>query len=286
MALMGALYHYTSAQGLLGILGGGNLWVTNIRYMNDSTEFSYSIGLLKNELNKCQLDRVDAATKSFCDFFEKIADLVLTEMNVYTASFSSDSDSLGQWRGYAPPNQGYSIGFDRAMLEEFGKQDEYELQRCCYDESWQKNKVCDWLVNTKERLFSDAKFVSLLGDYRPDQIKSDSVNQGLIDFIAPCFASFLKMAVFFKHPKFKEENEWRLYKIDHFVDELKFRVGLSMLIPYREFYVGDKPNLIMEVMIGPCPHPDLSSDAVKLFLKSKGLSSELVRNSKIPFRSW
>lgn len=33
------LYHYTSAEGVLGITSPDSLWATNIRYMNDSREF-------------------------------------------------------------------------------------------------------------------------------------------------------------------------------------------------------------------------------------------------------
>jgi hypothetical protein len=33
------LYHYTSEQGLLGIIGNDNIRATHIRFLNDSTEF-------------------------------------------------------------------------------------------------------------------------------------------------------------------------------------------------------------------------------------------------------
>jgi hypothetical protein len=50
------LYHYTSQTGLLGILGihpkGAKpcLWMTNILYLNDSSEFIHIQGLVKSEL--------------------------------------------------------------------------------------------------------------------------------------------------------------------------------------------------------------------------------------------
>jgi hypothetical protein len=44
------LYHYTSQSGLLGILSAKTLWATRIQYLNDSTEFAYALGLLKNSV--------------------------------------------------------------------------------------------------------------------------------------------------------------------------------------------------------------------------------------------
>jgi hypothetical protein len=44
------LYHYTSQQGLIGILSSHTLWSTRIQYLNDSTKFQYTLGLLKNSI--------------------------------------------------------------------------------------------------------------------------------------------------------------------------------------------------------------------------------------------
>ena len=37
------LYHYTSQKGILGILQTNKLWMTNILYLNDSSEFTYTL---------------------------------------------------------------------------------------------------------------------------------------------------------------------------------------------------------------------------------------------------
>jgi hypothetical protein len=44
------LYHYTTQDGLLGIIQSRSLWATNVSYMNDSTEFDLFLGLLKDRL--------------------------------------------------------------------------------------------------------------------------------------------------------------------------------------------------------------------------------------------
>ena len=54
--LTAVLYHYTSLEGLLGILDikssqPQSIWATNIFYLNDASELNYSIKLIKNEIN-------------------------------------------------------------------------------------------------------------------------------------------------------------------------------------------------------------------------------------------
>jgi hypothetical protein len=36
------LYHYTTREGLLGILCSGTVWTTNIRFLNDASEYTYA----------------------------------------------------------------------------------------------------------------------------------------------------------------------------------------------------------------------------------------------------
>ncbi len=45
--LPSVLYHYTTAQGLLGILESGSLWTTNSRFLNDPTEIEYATRLFR-----------------------------------------------------------------------------------------------------------------------------------------------------------------------------------------------------------------------------------------------
>ena len=41
------LYHYTNAQGLLGMLQSNRIWATNSRFMNDPTEIAYATSLVR-----------------------------------------------------------------------------------------------------------------------------------------------------------------------------------------------------------------------------------------------
>ncbi len=44
------IYHYTSQEGLLGIVRTKCLWVNSIRHLSDSAEFGYSVDLVREKL--------------------------------------------------------------------------------------------------------------------------------------------------------------------------------------------------------------------------------------------
>ena len=46
------LYHYTSQEGVIGILSEKVLWASMIHYMNDSKEYALALDLAKQELAK------------------------------------------------------------------------------------------------------------------------------------------------------------------------------------------------------------------------------------------
>ncbi|OLD27475.1 MAG: hypothetical protein AUJ04_03935 [Acidobacteria bacterium 13_1_40CM_3_55_6] len=46
------LYHYTSQEGLMGIITERCIWASKIHYLNDSEEFSIALDLAGRELKK------------------------------------------------------------------------------------------------------------------------------------------------------------------------------------------------------------------------------------------
>src|SRR6516164_4036522 len=49
------LYHYTTAQGLLGIMESNRLWATNVRFLNDPSEIDYAICIIRESLGSVPL---------------------------------------------------------------------------------------------------------------------------------------------------------------------------------------------------------------------------------------
>ena len=46
------LYHYTTQQGLLGIIRDKEIWASHTQYLNDAREFRHALDLIKEELLK------------------------------------------------------------------------------------------------------------------------------------------------------------------------------------------------------------------------------------------
>jgi hypothetical protein len=118
------LFHYTSANGLIGIIQNRELWATESNYLNDSSEVSFAstalVALLKervergatgDELRTAQnaiafLERSYIDPNTLHQYFEDRA---------FITSFSRSDQSLTLWRMYGGRN-GFSIGFDEERL--------------------------------------------------------------------------------------------------------------------------------------------------------------------------
>lgn len=141
------LYHYTSAQGLIEILKTGKIWATNIRYLNDASEFVHAANIARR-----------AAGTNFLSPYTKL-DHYLVDDSVglveddsglvacYVCSFSSEGNMLSQWRAYCPTGGGFSIGVSGPMLDSAARDtvvkngtsepESWRLLRCEYDEQRQ-----------------------------------------------------------------------------------------------------------------------------------------------------
>lgn len=275
------LYHYTSADGLKGMLGGRTLWATNIEYLNDITEFRHG-ELVINEIVKRRKRGAKGDRGAFFKALDEFPSIFGAE-DVFVVSLSEAPDLLSQWRGYTPSNCGFNIGFDPAALIEAARfMDNMQLVQCIYDERKQKefaNSLLDsfldmWLAECREG--------------NPEEAVQFKKNL----FPIICFRiSATFAAASMKHHTFSEEREWRLLGVCRQPDRHRFRIGKSSLTPYIEIKWGDeseapKSQPIRSVSVGPCPDPGASKRSISMLLRSCDVSGVSVQNSEIPFRSW
>jgi len=143
----GLLYHYTSADGLIGILKSGHIFATHIRYLNDSQEMLDSLSHLEGFLEGFDPD----VRPHLKRFLESSVRVFACGAGAYVVSFTDDAaalvgteqlpgDRLNQWRAYSRPGKGFSLGFDPRVIDEPGKGEILEgidltayLQNCIYD---------------------------------------------------------------------------------------------------------------------------------------------------------
>ncbi len=260
------LYHYTTQEGLLGIIKRRCLWTTNIFYLNDSTEFNYALELARADLKERLSGR--AAHNEQKQFYEDalmtldgVAHSLPEAFSLHVGSFSANGDSLSQWRAYTQNGIGFSLGFDEAYLQSLAKSQKYELIECEYDEIGHKRAI------------------SVLID------KSAESTERELDL----FIELLRHSPRLKHPKFEEEKEWRIVSEDMGHGKPKFRAGKSTLIPYSEFKLAGEDGIlhIAEICVGPTPHPQLAMASVtQLINHADKLAPAKVRVSDVPYRSW
>jgi hypothetical protein len=107
------LYHYTSAQGLLGIIQTREIWATNVLYLNDSSELSDAAEFLTSELGS-------TPSRAWDD--DGLASMTLSSyskdasVDHFVVSFCEDGNLLSQWRGYGASGTSYAIGFLASAL--------------------------------------------------------------------------------------------------------------------------------------------------------------------------
>jgi Protein of unknown function (DUF2971) len=106
------IYHYCSATTAEQITRSGKLWFSDITKMNDPNEYKYGFERLKssNLVNSSVLDQIQMGQ----------------QFQIFSASFSTESDCLTLWRCYGDNGKGVAIGFDRDELQQTSLFSRYE----------------------------------------------------------------------------------------------------------------------------------------------------------------
>lgn len=267
------LFHYTSAEGLIGILKTHAIWATSIRFLNDSTEYSLAVSLAR--------EFIEGRSKKARGKFDSALYAVLSERltseveEVYVSSFTENADQLSQWRAYCPATGGYAIGFQSKHLVPDSASYRF-LARCIYESDVHQElvqKLVKDVVSSAEGTLHDG-----IGQDRVFREAYKHLGR-LLPLLAPAL----------KDPSFAEEQEWRLVCLPPSFenDTRQFRQGRSMLVPYYAHRFSNKtPVPIEELVIGPTPHSALARDATRALLSDNGLPSSNVRSSLIPYRNW
>jgi hypothetical protein len=273
------LFHYTDQAGFIGIIQNKELWASKIQYLNDNREFFLAIDIasdiLKERLsgssNKREIEVIN-------DIFTRISKL--GKINICVCSFSEKSDLLSQWRGYSKEMGGYSIGFDRRLLEGISGDEFFLLRKCIYDPDEQKKAIKVVLDKLIAKHQSNEKRTKLV-----------ETSRGLLSVFTPFIREVnLELSLLFpliKHQSFSEEAEWRLISHGNVsFDELYFRPGKSNLIPFTKMSLGELNNKILTgIIVGHTPNKDLAISSTQDILKKENIKIP-VNASEIPFRNW
>lgn len=283
------LYHYTSIDGLEGILAKCALWASQIHFLNDTQEFKYAVQILKEVLSELRKEYPikwsralgpippPSEPKEFlAEFYRLLENEYMFDLfeifPICIFSLSERGDLLSQWRGYCPVGGGYSIRFLSKLLIQFLETRNLCLRPCVYDGKEQQAIVKRAITEKGQAVLK-----SLSGP--PTEIE-EVYKKYSVEF----FMEFSQIASILKHPSFYEECEWRI--VSRLIENrnMSFRIRKSMLIPYFSIsFVGVEPLPIDRIIIGPAPEQRLSQSSLLQFLLRNKLKIS-IETSKTPYR--
>jgi len=277
------LFHYTSLNGVRGIIDSGSLRATEIRYFNDAAEMKHTVDQLSpqtwfregfGQSNPTLLNQLR----------EWLSHRLIAGHMLYVGCFTANGNLLSQWRSYCPTAKGVSLGFDAAKLSASATRQSWRLGKCIYDPEEQElivTKILDEIEDLAEKRRENT-----------DLSKRHPTNS-FHDVFEEIEADLLLVAALLKHPAFREEQEWRLVSpvITNYVKApIEYREGPSMLVPYMNFQLPEAPDRrldIEQVILGPTPNVNISMQSLSNYLSKSGASPrQSLASCQIPYRPW
>lgn len=287
------LFHYTSADGLVGILRTKSLWLTDLRYMNDLSELQYSRSLVATRLKEFLASRsIQEVQREFLGRASASFDPFRFGHAVYSASFCENGNLLSQWRAYRGRGGGYALGIDFFHTLRFLNR-QCVLRKVIY-------KVADQTQLVDKAIESFLQCIAQV----TETAGTEKTTSDFLSLACSAFAAAVGDFLFtFKHPDFHEEQEWRLVHFANVdpcfnrgVETPCFRTYEGNVIPYFEVsfdrvLAASRDDTLgirfpfSELVIGPTVSADLNQDSVATLLLSLNADIEpRICRSEIPLR--
>ncbi len=271
------LYYYTTTQTMQSILSNGDIFATNIRYLNDSEEYLNGVQEIYRLLQDYNLlkkwkEQRDEAKLNDCDpedifneeLLEKNKELLEKKFELYSISFCEKNDLLSQWAIYA---------------RESGVSIKLNFEERVYSFSAKKvklgndGKICElWKSTPKEVLYFTKE--SMEGDvYNKTSIKIFDrlfIGEEAQDLMELINITWREVSAFVKRYDFKQEAEYRLLfdpERTAFYPKIEYRVDNKVLKPYIDVFC-ENGWPIWEIMVGPGFNQDIVFESVKHFLNN------------------
>jgi hypothetical protein len=255
------LYHYTNMDALISIIGfdGVTLWASNMSYLNDSSELTEGINVVKEVVGR---EILPGAFR-----------------NYYATSFSSDDDCLSMWRMYAAGGTGFAIGLDFDCVEysfrkAFG---ESVYGQCIYGKEEAKKALQNMnaLTNNSHTTFLGANLAPVQSKEKETELKKSITENNI-----------LSTCLFTKNEAYRIENEKReiVYVGEENFRKVRFRKVNSVVVPYVQIHLPKEA--LKRIVIGPTNNSLLTYQSIvhMLYIKGYNLNSLEVIHSKVPFR--
>lgn len=289
------IYHYTSADGITGIIDKHEIWMSNTAFMNDTTELK----MLQNTqaIFKDSDFTNDAVRHAWHEMLKRQRFNEDRHIDYYMASFSKKKNLLEQWRAYG----NFCIGFDAKQL---GIRRRVFLYSCLYNE----NDIRKWILK-KEKI---DKWNGITDDKEKRNAAYNLLYVASMKYKNKHFTSEKEVRlVTTSHHKWSYPNSSKMYEDDlpiHFRRHPMY----GFPVPYVKFFIaqdssdntkkvketerqmkerklkeegikGRKLLPITEVIVGPMAHQKEAKVACEILLAERGYKNVRVSVSSIPY---
>lgn len=282
------LWHYTTPEGLLGILRSGEIFATGLPYLNDSTEGSYMTELTLSELSqRMNSDMANAVQIPLASLAE--------HQPLAVACFCKHGDLLGQWRAYAG-GRGFAIGFDTNALATYLSLTQREgiLAHVQYDEQRTRESAARYaeiIQAAWDELVADSLRSS---GQPPSEEQVNEAAQGMFEFVKR--VGYLAISGAFHKPShFSQEQEWRfvtsltgrdikerMSRTSQF-EERATAFGIAVYRRIR-FQESSSTSPIRAIRIGPGLDVKSQSETIARVLNKYGYPNVKIDGSTVPLR--
>lgn len=283
------MYYYTTTETMIKILQNGNLFATNLKYLNDEQEFINGLEAIKdlccNESLLCQLfgDVNGKKIKKLCES-KMTQDAMLEYMSCktkYSISFCADKDLLSQWTTYARES-----GVSMEMFFDLEQDKEFIFYK-------KESKTRE-----KRELSHSARPKSIFyltqGSNKNDKGTEKDVLRSMFplgydsgDPDTKLIEKWKENSAYIKQNDFHHENEYRIvfdYIILNKYDKtnkqnvsprIDYRVDKHVIKPYLDVECRDGWP-ITSIMVGPGFNQKIVYNSVKFFIDHSQIRSSVL----------
>jgi hypothetical protein len=297
----GLLFHYTTADGLKGIVEKNELWASSAYFLNDSAEVKYGCGVLSKVLEDW-IGSSDGGEDSLSlglardlknGFEDHLNNNIVSP--VYLACFCEDGNLLSQWRAYGSTG-GYALGFN--FLPYAGgfspEPNTYtaKLLKVEYDRS-EQIKRCKAILDAVLPIVGEPDVSRAIPELASYGVVNYQVIRGVVGEM------LMEEALAFKDAAFSVEKEWRLVVIRRQLlkqgtddggktpPPLHFRPAGRYLVPYIRLIprMGNDKIPLRSIRSGPTLDRLAAILSVHPFLDNNGFRGVRLEHSAISLRS-
>jgi hypothetical protein len=280
-----SVWHYTNAEGLLGILQTQSIWASSPKALNDLQEISFGLDAVReaflkyffaNDIPSERADRINRILTP--EIIEKQID------SIFVLSASNDFDLLNQWQHYSDAD-GFAVEIDTSLplgiKSKDGKTTLGRRKQDLFFSGWydviyssdQQNKKIQEILTYVTRMTIDPSY-------------KDDV---LLYLVAGMIV--LPQVARFKHDGFTDEREVRYISGPGEGNLINYRSSKNRVVPFIKLCAHEQIpaassnplNFIKGVVCGPTTHEN-DIQIVREMLKTYGLGDLKVTRSRIPFR--